>query len=269
MAPVVDLHTHILPGVDDGAPDLDAAIAMARVAADDGVATIVATPHIRDDHPFEHARIPALVAELNAALAGAGVGVEVVAGGEVALTTTADLDAEALRAHGLGGGPYLLVESPYTDVGDLVERQLFDVQMKGLKPVLAHPERSPSFLSDLDRLRTLVDRGVLLSVTADSMAGRFGGNVARFTAELFRAGLVHDVASDAHDDRKRAPRLLHGFAALDRELPGIAAQAGWFTADAPGAMLAGADLPPRPEPPRRAGRLRRLLKSRDKAADPG
>jgi protein-tyrosine phosphatase len=261
---VVDLHTHILPGVDDGAPDLEAAVAMARVGEADGVTTIVATPHIRDDHPFDHGRIPGLVADVNAALAAAGVGVEVVAGGEVALTTTADLDADALRAYGLGGGPYLLVESPYTEVGDLVERQLFDVQMKGLKPVLAHPERSPSFLSDFERLRTLVEeRGVLLSVTADSMAGRFGSTVQRFSAELFRAGLVHDVASDAHDDRKRAPRLRHGFEALDRDLPGIAAQTAWFTADAPAAMLAGSELPPRPDPPRAAGRLRRLLGRRN------
>ena len=262
MPRVVDIHTHILPGVDDGAPDVAAAVEMAQVAAADGVRTIVATPHIRDDHPFDHARIPALVEEVNAALRAAGLPVEVVAGGEVALTTTAALDAGGLRAFALGGGDHLLVESPYTDVGDLVERQLFDVQLKGFKPVLAHPERSPSFLSDIDRLRALVEeRGVLCSITADSMAGRFGTTVSSFTAELFRAGLVHDVASDAHDARKRSPRLLHGFEALDRTLPGLAAQASWFTADAPGAMIAGAELPPRPDPPR-AGRLRRLLSRR-------
>jgi protein-tyrosine phosphatase len=262
VAPVVDLHTHILPGVDDGAPDLEAAVAMARVAADDGITTMVATPHIRDDHPFDHARIPGLVADLNAALGSAGVPVTVVAGGEVALTTTADLEPDALRVYALGEGPYLLVESPYSEVGELVERQLFDVQMKGLKPVLAHPERSPSFLQDLERLRALVERGVLLSVTADSMAGRFGGTVAAFTAELFRAGLVHDVASDAHDDRKRAPRLRHGFAALDRELPGLADQASWFTETSPRALLAGAEPPAPPQPPQPPGRFRRLLRRR-------
>jgi protein-tyrosine phosphatase len=114
-------------------------------------------------------------------------------------------------------------------------------------------------MTDPDRLEAMVERGVLCSVTAASMAGRFGRTVQRFTQVLFERGLVHDVASDAHDIRKRAPGLTAGFRLLDRELPGVLAQAEWFTTIAPTAILAGERLPARPllEAPRRGLRALR------------
>jgi protein-tyrosine phosphatase len=233
---------------------------MARAAEAAGVETIVATPHIRDDHPFDLAEIPARAAAVNRALEGEGLALRVVEGGELSLAKSTELDEDALRRVSLGGGPYLLVESPYTAASDLLERDLFALQVRGFRPVLAHPERSPSFLADVDRLEAIVERGVLCSITSGSMAGRFGRTVARLTSELFRRGLVHDVASDAHDPVRRSPDLLAGFTALGDELPGLRVQAAWFTHEAPRAILAGEDLPPRPEPPRRRRSLRRLVR---------
>ena len=255
---MIDLHCHILPGVDDGAPDLATSVEMARVAAADGVDTMVATPHIREDHPFDRASIPALVAEVNAALEAAGVGVRVLPGGELAVSEVLELGDDELSALSLGGGGWVLVESPYTHAADMLENNLFDLQLRGFGVILAHPERSPSLMSDPDRLARMVERGILCSVTAGSMEGRFGRTVRRAAVEMLKRGLVHDVASDAHDPDGRTPALGRGFEALSGDLPWLAGQRDWMTRAVPEALLAGAAPPPAPE---RAGggRLRRIF----------
>ena len=259
---MVDLHCHILPGLDDGPATMDDSLEMARVAAANGIATIVATPHVRDDHPYPLERIDSLVAELNELLAGQGIALRVRSGGEVAVAKLHELSDDVLGRLRLGDGRHLLVESPYTHATDLLEQEIFSAHIRGFPAMLAHPERSPSFLSDPDRLAALVERGVLCSITAGSMAGRFGRTVQRFTALLFERGLVHDVASDAHGPVGRAPALQFGFEALDEQLPGLLRQAGWYTRAAPEAVLAGTELPSRPEPVSRPGALRRLFARR-------
>jgi protein-tyrosine phosphatase len=257
---VIDLHCHILPGLDDGPATIDASVALARLAAVDGTHTIVATPHVRADYRFELHEIEDRVQALNARLIHDGVRVEVEAGAEVALGQLPTLNQASLDALCLGGdGRSMLVESPYQHATDTLEHSMFNLQLAGFYPVLAHPERSPSFMSDPDRLAALVERGVLCSVTAGSMAGRFGRTVQRFTRLLFERGLVHDVASDAHDIRRRGPGLTAGFRILDRELPGLLDQIEWFTTIAPAAILAGDALPAQPviRPPRRLPRLLR------------
>jgi len=243
---VIDLHCHILWGLDDGPVDLATSLELARTAAATGTRTIVATPHIREDYPFDPAVIAGRVAELNAALRTTGVGVEVVAGGEVAVSMLADLDEAALRTVALAGTDYLLVESPYAHASDLLESNLFDVQVRGFRVILAHPERSPCFQSDGDRLAQLVERQVGCSITAASLLGVFGRTVRRVSIGLLRDGLVHNVASDAHGPAKRTPDLMAGLRAVERELPNVREWRGWFTQDAPGVILAGAPLP---EPP--------------------
>jgi protein-tyrosine phosphatase len=166
----------------------------------------------------------------------------------VGVSKLPDLDDATLGGLCLGGGPYLLVESPYLRATDLFEESVFDVQLRGFRAVLAHPERSPSFQRHPDRLAAMVHRGVLCSVTSASMAGRFGRTVQQFTRSMFEAGLVHNVASDCHDALKRSPGLGGGFRVLERELPGVLGQASWYTDEVPAAMLAGDRLPARPGP---------------------
>jgi protein-tyrosine phosphatase len=253
---VIDLHCHIVPGIDDGPQTMEDAVELGRAAARAGTETLVATPHIREDHPFELTSLAARVAEVQAALDGAGVNLRLLAAGEVAITRLDSLDDVQLRELCLGDGRCLLVESPYGRATDMFEHVLFDLQLRGFQPLLAHPERAPSFQSDPARLERLVDAGLLCSVTAGSMLGRFGSTVTRFTARLFRDGLVHNVASDAHDTVKRPPTLRAGFAELESDLRGIEEQADWFTRDAPAAILSGAPLPAAPPPPRRRGLFR-------------
>jgi protein-tyrosine phosphatase len=243
---VIDLHCHLLPGLDDGPATLDESIALARAACTAGIEAIVATPHIREDYPFDPAVIGVRAREVEQALGEAGIGLRVIEGAEVAISRVRDLSNETLPALCLGDGPYMLVESPYTHATTVLEETIFDLQVRGFHPVLAHPERCPSFQEDPDRLTRLVERDVLCSVTAASMIGTFGGTVRRFTTLLFSKGLVHNVASDAHDPVRRPIDLHGGFEALRRELPGAAEHARWFTVDVPEAIVHGRPLPPMP-----------------------
>ena len=262
---MLDLHSHILPGIDDGPVNLDFSVAMARRAEEAGIHVMVATPHVRSDHPNDPEGIELGVRELNDALAEQDVELRVLPGAEVSLQKSAELDDETLARLCLGEGPYLLVESPYRSIDVDLEGIVRDLQARGFKPVLAHPERCPIFQRDPDRLARLVNSGLLCSITAASLAGGFGNTVRRFSLELMYDGLVHDVASDSHDHLHRPPDLLTGFESAEIDVPGIRGQASWFTVTAPVAIVTGKDsLPPRPDPPPRppTSRWRRLVERR-------
>jgi protein-tyrosine phosphatase len=160
----------------------------------------------------------------------------------------------------LGSGRHVLLESPYGRRAVDIESIIGGLTERGYGVILAHPERCPLFQRDADRLARLVDKGVMCSITSGSMSGRFGAPVRRFTVEILRRGLVHDVASDAHDHVHRPPGLVAGFADVEEELPGISAHAAWYTVTAPVAILAGKPLPAMPEleGPKSTG-VRRLL----------
>ena len=261
---MIDLHCHILPGVDDGPATTDASLAMARAAVADGVVGMVATPHVREDYPFASSEIPERTHELNDALRGAEIPLEVLPGAEVGLTRALDMSDGELHAVTLGDTSYVLVESPYAWATDLFEQDLFSLQVRGVSLVLAHPERSPSFIEDVDRLARIVERGVLCSVTAASLQGRFGRTIKQTVVSMFEAGLVHNVASDAHNPDRRPPVLSPAFAALEPDLPGLAAQRDWLVSDVPRAILRDEPIPAaRGEVHRSRGqRLRQVLARR-------
>ena len=246
---MIDMHSHVLPGLDDGAPDMETSLEMARVAVADGVEQIVATPHVNSEFGAEPAIFAQRTGALNGALAREEIPFAVLPGAEIAISRLPEMDDDALRGLTLGGGPALLVECPFTRPVAFLEDLLFDLQLRGFQVVLAHPERCPLFHADQDRLANLVDRGVMCSVTAASLHGGFGRRVQQVTAALFQKGLVHNVASDAHDPVNRAPVLRAAFEKAEALMPGISAQRAWFTEAAPAAILAGDPLPPRPDPP--------------------
>jgi protein-tyrosine phosphatase len=255
---VIDLHSHILPGVDDGPPTVEGSLELARAAVAAGTRTILATPHINDDRSIDAARVAAGLEVLRPALAAAEIPLDVLPGGEIAMWRLGDLDDAALRTLALGGGPYLLVESPFSPAIGAFEPLVLDLLGRGHRVLLAHPERCPAFHRDPERLQRLVDAGVLVQITAGSMTGGFGSTVRRLTATMLRTGVVHVVASDAHDAVKRPPGLNDGFTSLERELPGLAELQPWMTEQVPRAILDGTPLPERPPLPKEAGFLRRL-----------
>lgn len=254
---VIDLHAHVLPGIDDGPPRLEDSLALARAAAGDGTTTIVATPHVSDRHPNRPAGIARGVGEVASELDGAGLDIRVLAGAEIALPQVPRLTDSELAALSLGAAGYLLVESPLSSAAGDFEVIIEDLMRRGHRVVLAHPERCPAFQRQPDRLRRLVVSGVACSVTAASVTGRFGGHVQAFTRRMLEDGLVHNLASDAHDADGRSPALRSCLAAAERHAPGIAAMGEWLTEEVPAAILAGEPVGfPTPLPrPRRRRRL--------------
>jgi protein-tyrosine phosphatase len=175
-----------------------------------------------------------------------GIDLELLPGAEVTVDEAARLHDATLTAFRLGGGPYLLIESPYEFAGIELERTIAALMQRGHGVVLAHPERCPAFIDRPRRLRELVDAGVLCSVTAGSLAGRFGSASRWFALELLRDGLAHSVDSDAHDAARRPPGLGEGLHAATTQLPGLERLVHWCAEAMPAAILTGDPLPDRP-----------------------
>jgi protein-tyrosine phosphatase len=243
---VIDLHCHLLPGLDDGPRGMPEALALARQAVAGGTSTIVATPHVNRHWRVDPLELAGRVTAMRDALDEDGIELDVASGGEIAITRLADLRAEEIDALRLGEGPYLLLECPIDPTPWDFDAVLLKLHERGEAILLAHPERCPLFQREPQRLVRLVEAGLLCSITAGSMWGQFGRRVRDFTIELLRAGLVHDVASDAHDSERRPPGLGGAFTSAERDLPGISRQADWLSRLAPAAILAGESLPARP-----------------------
>ncbi len=234
---MIDLHSHVLPGLDDGARTLEESLAICQAAADDGITVLAATPHVRDDFPTTPEAMEAALAQVQQT---AGELIQVVRGGEVAISELAR-PVEELRRFGLGGSSWLLVETPYyswpADFPERVER----LQADGFRVLLAHPERNPSVQEQPELVHGVVEAGALVQVTASSLDGR-GGHEAHDTARrLLRLELVHVIASDAHAAWLRAAGVSAAMRALEDD-----ALARWLTVEVPQAILANADVPGRP-----------------------
>jgi protein-tyrosine phosphatase len=236
---VIDLHCHILPGLDDGATDLDDSVAMALQAQADGVDVVCATPHVRHDHAVEIGSLPGRVAAVQAELDRRGVGVRVAVGGEVAQTELDRLSDDELRAVSLGAGGWVLLEPAPGPLSAELELCVERVKARGLRAVIAHPERHAD--ADLElRLELLAAQGCLVQWTAAFVADPA---LREWIARWARMGLIHLLGSDAHSSRFGRPvALAEGFAALRQVLP--AATVEWMAHTAPASILRGEPVAP-------------------------
>lgn len=235
---MIDLHSHVLPGIDDGPATLDGALGILEAARADGIETLAATPHVRDDHPTA----PELMEERLAQVRALDAGVELLPGGELDLAYLEGLDDETLRRFGLGGNRnLLLLEFPYSGWPLQLRDLVFRLGVRGFAVVLAHPERNAEVQERPERLRELVDAGVAVQLTAASVDGRLGRRPAVAARRLLDTGLAHLLASDAHAPSVRAVGM---GAAVDAV--GDAALGRWLTEDVPRALLDASPLPPRP-----------------------
>ena len=238
---MIDLHSHVLPGIDDGPENIEESVVLARAAAAAGTRILVATPHVSRRYPNDSTTIAGRVEALNARLVSEHLALELRAGAEIALSRAIEAEPEELERLTLGGGPWLLVEPPFAPAARGIDVLVSDLLRRGHRIVLAHPERCPAFQHDPRMLRTLVGEGVLTSITAGSLIGRFGTSVRRFSLKLLREGLVHNVASDAHDRYARPPGM-----AAELDQIGAGALADWLTRAVPAAILEGGEIPSRP-----------------------
>jgi protein-tyrosine phosphatase len=246
VAGVIDIHCHVLPGLDDGPPSMPGALALAEAALAAGTTTLVATPHIDHTWRVRPQLIPPRATALQQALESEGIDLQIRTGAEIALSRLADLSPGELAGLRLGGGPYLLLECPLSQTAGDFDALLLRIHSQQESIVLAHPERAPLFQQEPERLARLVEAGLLCSLTAGSITGAFGESVRRFSLELLREGLIHDISSDAHDHLRRPPGIGDALASAEQEIPGISRQSEWLTMLAPAAILAGEPLPARP-----------------------
>lgn len=229
---MIDLHCHILPGLDDGAADMAAAVQMARIAVADGITTVVATPHLGEP-PLPPAVISARLGLLRDELARQQVSLEVVFGADVPILAALD----DFSGYSINRAGYLLVEFPHSFIPRNAGELLFRLRAAGLQPILTHPERNAAVLNNPAPLLALAREHVLLQVTADSLAGNFGPAARDCSIFLLEEGVVDFIASDGHGIASRRPVLSGGLEAAARVIGRDRARR--LVADNPAAVLAG------------------------------
>lgn len=238
---MVDLHCHLLPGLDDGARDLDDSVAMARQAHADGIRAICATPHIRADHAVSVPDLPAARTRLAAALEAAGCPTTVLPGGEVAAARIGVLDDGDLASLTLGGsGRWILLEPDPGPLDARLQAAVHALGERGFRALIAHPERHSA--PDLvEQLRRAIATGALVQATAAYFTDE---RTASGMLELARAGVIHVLGSDAHSSHAGRPvSLTAGLAALTT-VPPMAAHLDWVAERAPEAIVRGEDVEP-------------------------
>lgn len=218
---MIDIHSHILPGVDDGAKTEEESISMAIAAVNEGISTIVATPHHRnlmfDNYKKE---IETSVAILNDLLQEKDIPLSVVPGQEIRIYGEIVADFHHGDIQTIHNSKYVLIEFHDQDIPQYTEKLFYEMQTTGLIPIIAHPERNQVFLEKPDRLYDLVRVGALTQLTAGSLLGKFGKEIEQFSHQLIEANLVHFIASDAHNTSSRGFYLREAYERI-KEMYGI------------------------------------------------
>lgn len=216
---MIDIHTHILPGLDDGAASFEDTSNMARAAISEGITTIIATPHHANgtytntaDNVAEHTH------SVNEQLMAAGVPVTIRTGQEVRVHDDL-LDAwhrgEILP---LAGSSYILVEMPSSRIPKAMYELIHELCLLKLKPIIAHPERNAEVVKHPERLAELIEAGAFAQVTTHSLLGGFGKRIEQSAWSLMKDGLIHIVSSDAHHVERRGFRLREAYDSIERRM---------------------------------------------------
>lgn len=249
---MIDLHSHLLPGIDDGPSTMAEALEMARVAVAAGITEMACTPHMSRHYPTPVQWMSEAVDELRTALATAGIPLRIHPGGEIRLDWFGELDDEALIAASLGGtGRWILLEMPFEgwplELGSILD----GLAVRGVGAVLAHPERCAAVQRGPDRLWDLVGRGALLQINAGSLTGEHGPGPQRTARTLIASGLCHLLASDGHSADWRPPVMRPGLDQAAMVLGREPDEIHDLVQDTPAKILAGDKVSPSPRTPPR------------------
>lgn len=199
---MIDLHSHILPGIDDGAKDLNTSIEMAKQAVNQGITVVAATPHYRNE--FDWQKIQTLAIQLSTELKQRGIALEVIPGAELFIDPALEqMGLEQIPTYN-NNGKYCLIEFPMLELPYYVNQVLFSLAVKGITPVIAHPERYVVVGNDPNIVREWIDNGYLLQMNAGSLIGMFGEKVKKTSEIMLQHQMVHLIASDAHSANRRS-----------------------------------------------------------------
>jgi len=240
---MIDIHSHPLPGVDDGARSFEIAVEMCQMSAQDGVTHLVATPHSNYTYTFDSGLNRQLLAELQEKV---GDKPKLLLGCDFHLSyDNIQVCAQNSKDFTINRSSYLLVELPDQFIPDHISRVYYDIQVAGLKPIITHPERNALIQRKPELVEQWVSIGCLVQVTAQSYTGSFGSKARKFSEKLLNEGLVHFFASDAHDAKQRPPILSECYEKLAKEK-------GKEIADLvmrqnPEAVINGLPMPPQPD----------------------
>ena len=240
---MVDLHCHILPGLDDGPKTMEDSLAMAEDAVADGITHVVATPHANSAYPFDFAKVCAAVEELKTKL-----------GSRLNLATGCDFHLNPENLAALRGDPhpfcihqkdYLLVEFNEFSIPPSMDQTLHELQLAGIRPIVTHPERNGILRTHPERLRKWIELGCYVQITAGSLTGVFGAGARQDAWTWLASGLVHFISSDAHNTTRRPLRLKFAYQAVAAQMGDEKARA--LLIDNPLAAFEGRSLPYTPE----------------------
>ncbi len=240
---MVDLHHHLLPGLDDGSPTMEISVRMVDMAASDGITHIVCTPHANDRFFYSLEKNERLIAELHERT-----------GGKVSLGLGCDFHMsydniqDALDHPGryaINGRKYLLIEFPDTAIPESTTDNLYELIVSKQRPIITHPERNPVLQRHPERLAAWIREGALLQVTASSFTGRFGRTAQATAEKLMKRNWVHFLATDAHNLDSRPPVMSGGFAYVQKHYGLETAERLCVTN--PQAVFDGEELPEQPE----------------------
>lgn len=205
---MVDIHNHLLPGLDDGSADMPTSVEMARIAVADGITHMVCTPHASSRYSYDPTIVNARAEALRQALAAAGVPLKIGVGCDFHLSYDNVQDALAHPArYSINGGEYLLVELPDYSLSPNLKETFYELRCAGITPILTHPERNPVLQRDPERMLPWLRDGLLVQVTAGSVVGVMGKQAQRLAEQMLAHRWVHFLATDAHDTRRRPPQM--------------------------------------------------------------
>ncbi|WP_078543681.1 tyrosine-protein phosphatase [Litchfieldia alkalitelluris] len=215
---MIDIHCHILPGVDDGPQSMVAALEMMKHASNEGIRTIIATPHHNSKYSNARNTIFDRVDELNELIKKENIDLKILPGQEPRIYGDMAVGYEQSELLTLNNThKYLFVELPSNHVPRYTKQLLFDLQLQGLQPIIVHPERNQEIIENPDVLYKLVESGASTQVTASSVTGHFGKKIQKFSLQLIEANQAHFIASDAHNLKGRTFLLREAYEKIEKE----------------------------------------------------
>lgn len=209
MQPTIDIHCHIMPGVDDGSPDTGTSLEMLRIADKNGITHLILTPHHK---PMHHNVSPGhnvlYRKKLQERARAEGIKAKLFSGNEIYYSDETIDELIRGEACSLAGSDYVLVEFHPTNPYKAIQNAMYRVMSAGFIPIIAHVERYSDIVTNPIHVEDLIGMGCLIQVNASSIMGKYGFGISSFTKKLLKREQIHFIASDAHDTKSRAPQLL-------------------------------------------------------------